>query len=225
MEAATSLFRVFDIAFFLPGAVLFLDLWLLGLIRDCQDRSLRGNVVDALGALVLVYALGLLAHGCARGVRELNQEIRNKNEPTRAGADTTKATGKERWQNPAWYRALDATGRDRLLCYFWYLRGVCWNLAVTGPFTGYAVADYRMHGDVSMRVLSILSGTIAAAVLVWLGSDFERALKSLADSAAHARQGEPESAQGAAAGAGGLGGAPASSAVGREDASLANNVG
>lgn len=176
MEKALSFFRVFDLAFFVPGAVLYWALHSFGpswfaamdpLATKLEIGTVQGifGVVVAIG---LVYFLGLLTHAVQRLIDLLIWVSRKETQANIA-------------DEPAWYTKLENSPRAELAFYFWYMRATCWNSAVAAAlicWIGIATNNFWL-------LLSVLPG----ALLVFLGFDFHRALHSAV--AKHPAQGPP----------------------------------
>ena len=151
-KAVGGFFRVFDVAFFLPGAILTLGLvasWDPGLSRVSRVTNTVKGVPDWLSAvtlivitIVLVFVAGLLCHAVARMVRFAM---------FRLGARFAKDTSESYFRHWNTVKAVFALGDDRirvwgnriygpevkkrepadpeLLLYFWNMATLCWNVA------------------------------------------------------------------------------------------------
>jgi hypothetical protein len=107
MEKSLSFFRVFDIAFFVPGILLFAAIWYRFFreisIADIEDSTPRAIAMMTM-SLAFIYLLGLICHGFQRAIRELL-----------FGRDSTPVTKK------AWFDGLDRTAREERRC----TSGIC----------------------------------------------------------------------------------------------------
>lgn len=165
MENASSLFRVFDLAFFVPGAALLVASWQMGLLPELRENGARGDVIAAVAAIVLVYAFGLICHAIARAALLLSDW------PTKLKGDP----------RLPWYRSVEEKVKD-LATYFWYLRSVCWNFAVAlALLAGFALAQHwKMAGSTRVCCVLLLGASVA---LVLLGGEYDLALRKASNSA------------------------------------------
>jgi hypothetical protein len=148
----TSFFRVFDLAFFVPGTLL-----LGAIIQTNTFTSLNLDfnkevptlmeIIRGVSLLVAVYVLGLLSHGATRGFcgagegaaaaivflgKKLNAcaPIARLREDPRVKKWWPRS--EDRSQSEAhspWYSRLERPRREDLVFYFWYMRAVCANTA------------------------------------------------------------------------------------------------
>jgi hypothetical protein len=116
MDNSLSFFRVFDLAFFAPGTLLFGVMWYTSCLPyafSSQGDTAHGVLTGAI-AVVLIYVLGVICHGIQRGVLWIFWLPRKKQE-----------------EAPPWYINLKKDNpRNELSMYFWYMRSICWNLVV-----------------------------------------------------------------------------------------------
>ncbi len=117
------IFRIFDLAFFLPGlmvvaAAMVIELIDLRVYTSASVTNLEG-VLTVTALIGACYLIGLLLHvvyePCGRVGYFLWEKINRK------GARSIKP----------WYQELDAGTRSELVLYFWYMRGTCRNVACT----------------------------------------------------------------------------------------------
>lgn len=165
MEKVLSFFRVFDLAFFAPGAVLLWGLHSTGWLGDVDPLKTNAAVttVEGLTAILLtigfIYVLGLLAHGV--------QSLLNPLPRARSRVQGTELS---------WFQHLKDETRADLAMYFWYMRATCWNLCVA------AIAVAAL-----LAVKSCWYAVVPAAavfLLGWLGNEYDEALKRAAGSSA-----------------------------------------
>jgi hypothetical protein len=169
MDKASSLFRVFDLAFFLPGAVLLVAAWRAGILPHGAEPGVRADVVDAVAAIGSVYVIGLCCHALARAV---------------AWGSYLLAGGAHATPGLPWYRTVDENSRD-IASYFWYLRSTCWNTAIAlTAAAGIAAKHDSRPFEITLVACVLLS---ASAVLVLLGYEYDQALASA--SGTHVRGG------------------------------------
>lgn len=162
MSQAAMFFRVFDIAFFAPGALLAVMFWRTGFLEAAGiNESMVTKFGDwaAIGlALVLAYVLGLICHGWQRLTTEWVWRCLPKSE----------ATG------PTWYDEMPKSKCQELALYSWYLRATVWNMAVAivislGLTKLSSRPDFSKQSDLRwMAILSLIP-------LCFLGWDFQRA--------------------------------------------------
>jgi hypothetical protein len=123
MPNAMSFFRVFDLAFFAPGALLLVGLYFAEMIQ-VPSAWAEGKVSTVSGLTALVaavggaYLLGLLLHGVGEIFGWVIKRVHGEGLSTKA--------------KRSWYQALplnDAT--FELALYFWYTRATCWNLCLS----------------------------------------------------------------------------------------------
>src|SRR5262245_22986754 len=115
MDKTATFFRVFDIAFFAPGAVLFAALLRAQYIPKAAVSQELKTIRDILQIVLLVagvYVLGLICHAVQRGIKTIWRLLSN---------NSTAAS---------WYTRLQSDHVYELATYFWYMRATCWNLAV-----------------------------------------------------------------------------------------------
>jgi len=163
MKNALSLFRIFDIGFFLPGAVVLAALYHawgvsgIGQLPDFLPLSTSGGLIQALLTLGAIYVLGLLIHATQRVLFPLIFP-RLKPQP----------------KSQPWYCNLAEEQREDLVLYFWYLRATCWNLAVAIPISCLLIgAGYlQKTWQYTFCALGILSVPISFYLLFFLGRDF-----------------------------------------------------
>jgi uncharacterized Tic20 family protein len=123
-----SFFRVFDLAFFVPGVVLVgvgIQTEAFSAFNLDLELDKLAGIIRGVGLLGLAYLLGLLVHSITdligrgwKGIRPWLNKI-----PLLA------------WQwkkptHPPWYAQLDEPRRHDIATYFWYMKAVCANLSV-----------------------------------------------------------------------------------------------
>lgn len=170
MDRALSFFRIFDLAFFAPGGVLFLSLLpALRLLHPSYGTVELGTtkglllVVLALG---MIYVLGLLTHALQRLVRFTLKRCNSRQR------------GSEPFDLPSWYQLVSEDTREDLATYFWYMRATCWNLAAAALLSPVLLLfgePVRLHIP-----LIALIGVATAGLLVWLGFEYDRGLNRAA---------------------------------------------
>jgi len=171
-----SFFRLFDIAFFAPGTLLFLALYVAEVLPrnppSGEKLTTSESIVSLLVAMALIYLLGLLTHGVqSRIVWPLGR--RWKKEGPKEGAEGQGAPGE---REPAWFQRLSAEPRENLSLYFWYMRATCRNLAVALP----AAALLLFAGDSpgrSTKALLLGIAVLGAVLLVQLSREYDDALE------------------------------------------------
>jgi hypothetical protein len=125
MEKVLSFFRVFDLAFFAPGAVLYWVLHTEGYMKEFDPLATEAKLADVSGlvailsAIVLIYLLGVIVHA-ARDLLGCIPKIWDWASLTPAASGSS------------WYQGLGDEAKDEIATYFWYMRATCFNLCVTG---------------------------------------------------------------------------------------------
>lgn len=111
MEKSLSFFRVFDIAFFAPGILLFAAIWYRFFrefpFADIGDSTPRAIAVMTV-SLAFIYLLGLLCHALQRAIRAI-WELLSRRDSAMTATPVTKKS---------WFEALDRTPREELALYF-----------------------------------------------------------------------------------------------------------
>jgi hypothetical protein len=163
MEKAPSFFRVFDLAFFAPGAVLYWVLHTHGYMEEFDPLATTAKLADVSGlvailsAIVLIYLLGVIVQAS----RELVQWIFPRIWEWASSAPNTSGS--------SWYQGLAAEAKDEIASYFWYMRATCFNLCVTGVLVA-------IFAWVQQSVGPGVAAFASAALVYWLGTRYDRAL-------------------------------------------------
>ncbi|HXU02883.1 MAG TPA: hypothetical protein VN903_18080 [Polyangia bacterium] len=168
-SSPTSFFRVFDLAFFLPGTVVVGTLaqtrWGASLVDgEIKLESLNG-IATGIGLLVAVYLSGLMAHG-------LSDLIFKRLQPMADGSTDKK-----------WYHTLTPDKREDLALYFWYMRATCRNLVlalvVSAIVWSVGFTKQLTEGKpVAMRWVAAVVTLLLCAVVSFLAAkNYDRALK------------------------------------------------
>lgn len=169
MEKNLAFFRLFDVAFFIPGALFFAALWIRGWLKwivpaDADGPS--GPVFAVVIAIIGSYMLGLFVHGVQRMVTRLVHVVLGPNNRKHI---TQLLVGN---YGTAWYRNLSDDQRHELTTYFWYLRATCRNAAVALALSGFAL--YVNDGPLNVMRAAWLFAV--AAVLIALGMEYDSSL-------------------------------------------------
>lgn len=169
MDKASLFFRVFDIAFFAPGTVLFLALRQARWLPDGGlDKPLgtAGGTLAVLFAIATIYGLGLICHGVQRWIEPYLQRLFG-----------TAPTGPTK----SWYETQNAVSpRQELAFYFWYLRATCWNLSVALLLT-LCILAFPLEQPPAPGLLRVVGTLAGIVVLARLGHDFQSALRRAAN--------------------------------------------
>jgi hypothetical protein len=158
MDKAATFFRVFDVAFFAPGVVLFAALLRAGYI---PDTVLKINLSTIEGILIIVqavagvYILGLICHAIQRIIKTLCKLL--------------PASDKS-----SWYTRLTSNSSYELVTYFWYLRATCWNLAIA-----LAIALFFEFCGPLKKAWVVILLLVGVILLTFLGFDFHKALRGV----------------------------------------------
>ena len=162
-------FRIFDLAFFAPGATVFATLWWAGWINSesLQLQKTGGESATSVSLLLLAvlasYVFGLFCHACQRMVLTAKKN-RSATESSEVSATPT----------APWYTALSESSRHELALYFWYKRSTCWNMAIAMVLVGVIGLSKTRPCDWILWVGGCLIGSAAFG---WLGNDFDRAMR------------------------------------------------
>ncbi len=159
-EKTLSFFRVFDLAFFAPGTVLFLTFWNLGLL----PLEIKSNLATAEGAIAVIssvaaiYVIGLSVHALVWVVFLPLLRFR-KNELL----------------EPDWIpfpmKFRDYATQNEIILYFWYLRSTCWNLGVSIALSLLLWLVVRL--GISLECLMVVCGIVSSGLLIYLGRDYD----------------------------------------------------
>jgi hypothetical protein len=170
MDKALSFFRLFDLAFFLPGGVLF---WGLALVwpslwpstNSQEPLSTVGGIGRIVAAIAGIYMLGLITHGLSRCLRTFVLTVR--------AAKPAKAE-----PSPSWYQNMPASSRADITQYFWYMRATCWNLSLALAVVALILPWQSRPGPNPPAGGFMQAGIVAMGALLcwWLGTDYDRAL-------------------------------------------------
>ena len=161
MDNSLSFFRVFDLAFFAPGMLLFGAIWYSGCFPidalSSHDDTVHGILTGAF-AIVFIYVLGLICHGIQRAVHCL--------------------IGIKNIGSTPWYTNLKKDNpRHELSMYFWYMRSTCWNLVVA-IVLAVIISYYQNIPVISLSVIAI--SVFVIVVLVFLGYEFDKSMRKAA---------------------------------------------
>lgn len=182
MDSMLSIFRVFDIAFFAPGTLLLAALlrarWIVWSDYLGIGDATYVEVANAVLTLLLIYVLGLLIHGLQRLISGLWGLV-----PATAPArEIGSGKFRSRFVNAltrggdigvGWYTTMASETRDDMATYFWYLRATCWNLALA-----VVLAAGLLTGTGRGKWWLTLASLLVALVLLRLGRDYDRALRT-----------------------------------------------
>lgn len=160
VDAAAGFFRVFDVAFFVPGSTLMIVIALnrydlvepfghlkgLGWLYEGAQPTAFGVGVLSLVGVLCSFVSGLLCHSVARMLRLMVHRVRTgatpANEPVSTASSAHSANGADTHTTVSpvprsalqseggWYGAVEPSALTKLVEYWWYLRGTCTNLAV-----------------------------------------------------------------------------------------------
>jgi|GEM_PF-2216841 len=172
MDKLTSLFRVFDVAFFAPGTVILLALWRKGHLSSVDFKTSLSTVEGLMSSVILVtlaYVIGLLCHGLQRIIYKI----------TRWLVSMVPKTRPESRPRNSWYRQLQTTSRAELAHYFWYMRSTCWNLALAAIVSAYLVGHSSTNSSGQNPKL-LIPVAVLVAVLVFSGIEFDGAMRRAA---------------------------------------------
>ena len=170
MDKFASLFRVFDLGFFIPGAVLFFAFqaeFESGLLKVEGGLTQAEGIASLARMITMIFVLGIACHGVQRIVYRVARRV------------GIVPIGSHR---QSWYRGLESKKRDDLVVYFWYMRATAWNLSLAAPIALLTTIPGTIW---TKAVAAILVG----ALLVLLGIDFHSATKN----AVHSNDESPHS--------------------------------
>ncbi|MEO1018704.1 MAG: hypothetical protein AAFY56_13585 [Pseudomonadota bacterium] len=175
MDKALSFFRLFDLAFFAPGALLVGVLFMKGWFQDLLVSS--NLAVVLFGIIGVIYVTGLAIHSAQRVLHQwlLHQWLLHQRLGTKPSA--------EQGTVPSWYQKLPLDPRLEMAFYFWYMRTTCWNVALSLVI----VLVFLIPNPPSIsKVLLFLSAGVAAALIYRQGWDFDRAMRRALNSSGDA---------------------------------------
>lgn len=163
-EKTLTFFRVFDLAFFAPGTVLFLAMWGLGLLPLAHktDLTTAEGAIALVASVAAIYVIGLSVHALVWEV--LLPLLRFR----------TRAQRKEE-QTSDWIpfpmRFRDSS-QEEIILYFWYLRSTCWNvgIAIALSLLLWGVTEL---GWPSPGTIMAVCGMTSAALLIALGRRYD----------------------------------------------------
>lgn len=179
-KTALTFFRVFDLAFFAPGALLTLGA--LHAFVVMPGKITLSQYKDAgTGLVLLLSVIGVLASFCAGTVVHTVARLFRV---TTWGYHLAVVLTRYQWKlakegnaSPAVYRCSNAATRNDLVTYFWYLRSTFANLAVAAAALGamYASRD----GGVTERLWYVVIGLVCGFLLAIGSGEYDITLKSL----------------------------------------------
>lgn len=172
--APLSFFRVFDLAFFLPGGLLCATfsqtaLWPYANAWPAKLESV-GGLCYLVGAVGGAFVAGLFVHVIQRNLSRL--KIVKK---------LVQGTAEE----GGWYNKLSGAARGELALYFWYLRAVTLNMAVASLLVGLAATFVKGRPGAAFEamfdswILTDIACIAAALLFARLSADYDRALKTV----------------------------------------------
>lgn len=163
MDKFASLFRIFDLGFFIPGAVLF---FVFQAEMESSLTKVDGSLTTAKGIAALarmismIFVLGVACHCIQRIVYRISR---------RSGIVSVES------RHHSWYQRLDSKKRDDLAIYFWYMRATAWNLAIAFPIA----MLITIEGTILIKAAAAI---LVGALFIFLGLDFDRATKNVVHS-------------------------------------------
>ncbi len=166
-DGSLHFFRIFDLAFFAPGATILGAMWWYRVIDARQLRlcELGGETTQGVALLIaaalLSYVIGLACHAVHRVLTSVLGTWRKSLRCSDC--------------DPSWYANLKSDARQELALYFWYKRSTCWNMAVA------VIVVWAIRSQSCGVCCSWLPALLICAAFVWLGQDFDRALHRAAD--------------------------------------------
>jgi len=166
MQKTLSFFRVFDIAFFAPGIVLFGAIW-YGHIAKCHFASqwkddTVNTVISIMLVIAFIYVLGLLCHSIQRLMQYSLKRTHNNRSNDAASSYSP------------WFMGLEGSTLHEFATYFWYLRSTCWNLAIA-VFVA-AIISWEGLTAYWNGLTVILAVFIVSTAFLLLGFDFEKSM-------------------------------------------------
>ncbi len=123
IKQANTFFRVFDLAFFAPGAFIIAVLANCGLTLPGfkEKLSTAGEIIALLSGIAALYTLGLVVHALVwLSFNKWGKSWKEKIKKEIENEDAEWIPFPLRFENAV---------RDELILYFWYLRATCWNMA------------------------------------------------------------------------------------------------
>ena len=174
MEKSLSFFRIFDLAFFLPG---FLLLWpgrialTLAALQPAEAK-LSPEVDEVLriaSLLATSYILGMLTHALVRWPGRLVVALGQWLLSTKGLRWLARfADWDPRTLRASWLQKADSEQRRDLRGYFWYTKAACHNTGLALLFVAIIRSDLGISARLGLGASSI--------VLMMLSLDFDNAL-------------------------------------------------
>ncbi len=161
MQKAFNFFRVFDLAFFVPGAVVLVGSYAAGTLDIGYWKRLSiqlpGGSVLLLQSVLAVLASFLLGLACHAVYRMIDYVFHVLNLNGIGGG--------------SWYDYLDQNHpKHELTIYFWYLRATCWNTSIACVF----VCLLMIFAGETFWILTSAAGIF---LFLFLGFDFDRGMR------------------------------------------------
>lgn len=191
MTGPFGFFRVFDVSFFIPGAIVLIStLFRLGLLQDMAGDSTSTISAITLGITFLIsaFVIGLAIHGLGRMVITICRwdcSVRFRRWCSGVGVWFRCCLASKK--RSRWFTSLDGQSAE-LAIYFWYIRTTCVNTSV-----GLAIAFFILfwgsdkvaielkmwHASYSLVPLSFsivsVAWILAAVVIFSLSGEYENA--------------------------------------------------
>lgn len=168
MNNALGFFRVFDVAFFVPGAIIVASFMQRYQVFD-KLKSTETLSINDISILVLVtissFVTGLIIHGIGQFVKPLLSKV-NFFTNLSNSSDCI----------PRWYKELSTERKNELAIYFWYIRSTCINcsisLLISWLLLFFKNRNFTKLLGLSSDTVTILSIELSLFSLIWLGSSF-----------------------------------------------------
>lgn len=125
MDRAFGFFRVFDVAFFVPGLIIVASVtFTFGLWEKIGQNPPSTVTEVAIGLVLLVccFVVGIITHGIGQLIK--------------LAIDKLPCSPKQDITGDEWYTHISNGKRDDLAIYFWYTRSTCMNCGVAVLISG-----------------------------------------------------------------------------------------
>jgi len=166
MNNMLSFFKMFDLAFFVPGVVLFGVLKMAGVFPEDMlkvDLDTVEGVVLLVGSLVMTYGLGLIVHGVNDFIETTWSVGKSIGMSGKNGA-VVRSLPLSR--QPWFVRFLKKKELTEVALYFWYLKATCFNLGTALVLT-WVIVGCRMNASNASMRSALLVGAAAAYFQGW----------------------------------------------------------
>lgn len=187
MEKFANFFRVFDVAFFVPGFAVVGLVFFIGLPTKLDSLTPNALKVGAIAAIAIVgsYIVGLILHGIARLLRCIGW-LREGYGRLRKNVKKTSSSS-------------NAFLQKEMQLYFWNLGSMCWSLCIAIPIDAMIIfvsmvvlmisgikewCEQWWVVAIAIIIIAIAINIIAffSVLLCWLGGEFRQSSRRVQES-------------------------------------------